>query len=86
MTHIEERSRGRIEGKGRVVIPASFRAALGLQVGDEVELRMEDNEIRISTLASRLARSRERLRKIVKPGRMLSDELISERRRAAADE
>jgi AbrB family looped-hinge helix DNA binding protein len=84
MAHPEITSRTRIEGKGRVVIPASFRSALGLKIGDEIELRIEDNEIRISTLQSRLARSRERLRKFVKPGRLLSDELIAERRRAAS--
>jgi antitoxin PrlF len=86
MAHAEQTSRTRIEGKGRVVIPAAFRSALGLKIGDEIELRIEDNEIRISTLQSRLARSRERLRKFVKPGRMLSDELIAERRRAAKNE
>ncbi len=86
MAHTELRNRVRIERKGRVVIPASFRSALGLTVGDEIELRIEDNEIRISTLQSRLAKSRQRLRKFVKPGRLLSDELIAERRRAAMNE
>ena len=80
---MEAQTRTRIEGKGRVVIPASFRTALGLKVGDEIDLRIEDNEIRISTLKSRLERSRQRLRKFVKPGRLLSDELIAERRGAA---
>jgi antitoxin PrlF len=83
---MEQQTRTRIEGKGRVVIPASFRAALGLKVGDEIDLRIEDNEIRISTLKSRLERSRQRLRKFVKPGRLLSDELIAERRGAAKRE
>jgi AbrB family looped-hinge helix DNA binding protein len=86
MAHIDLQSRARIEGKGRVVIPASFRSALGLKVGDEIDLRIEDNEIRISTLQSRLTKSRERLRKFVKPGRLLSEELIAERRRAAMNE
>jgi antitoxin PrlF len=86
MAHTELKSRVRIEGKGRVVIPASFRSALGLKIGDEIDLRIEDNEIRISTLQSRLAKSRQRLRKLVKPGRLLSDELIAERRRAAMNE
>jgi AbrB family looped-hinge helix DNA binding protein len=58
---MEQQTRSRIEGKGRVVIPASFRAALGLKVGDEIDLRIKDNEIRISTLKSRLERSRQRL-------------------------
>jgi AbrB family looped-hinge helix DNA binding protein len=86
MTHMEEQTRSRIEGKGRVVIPASFRTALGLKVGDEVDLRIEDNEIRISTLKSRLERSRQRLRTFIKPGRRLSDELIAARREAAKHE
>ena len=86
MAHIDLKSRARIEGNGRVVIPASFRSALGLKVGDEIDLRIEDNEIRISTLQSRLTKSRERLRKFVKPGRLLSAELIAERRRAAMNE
>lgn len=83
---MEQQKRSRIEEKGRVVIPASFRTTLGLKVGDEVDLRIEDNEIRISTLKSRLERSRQRLRKFVKPGRTLSDELIAERREAAKHE
>jgi AbrB family looped-hinge helix DNA binding protein len=81
-----ERKTSRIEGKGRVVIPASFRSALGLKVGDEVDLRIEDNEIRISTLQNRLERSRQRLRKFIKPGRKLAAELIAERREAATRE
>jgi AbrB family looped-hinge helix DNA binding protein len=83
---MEPQIRSRIEGKGRVVIPASFRSALGLKVGDEVYLRIEDNEIRISTLKSRLERSRQRLRKFIKPGRRLAAELIAERREAATRE
>jgi AbrB family looped-hinge helix DNA binding protein len=83
---METQTRSRIEGKGRVLIPASFRSALGLKVGDEVDLRIEDNEIRISTLKSRLERSRQRLRKFIKPGRKLAAELIAERREAAKRE
>jgi len=30
---------------GRIVIPASYRTALGIKAGDEVILRMEDNEL-----------------------------------------
>jgi antitoxin PrlF len=86
MSHSEQSIRTRLEGKGRVVIPAAFRSALNLKVGDEIDLRIEDNEIRISTLQNRLKNSQERLRKFIKPGRLLSDELIAERRRAAMNE
>ena len=80
MAHKDPTTRSRVEAKGKVLIPGSFRSALGLKAGDEIELRLEDNEIRISTLQSRLAR---RLHAFVKPGRLLSHELIAERRRAA---
>ena len=34
---------------GRIVIPADYRRALGLKVGDEVILRMADGEVHILT-------------------------------------
>ncbi len=79
-------ARVRIDPKGRVVIPASIREALGIKSGDEVELRIEDNELRVSTLKTRLARAQQRLRKFIKPGRSLARELIAERREAARHE
>jgi antitoxin PrlF len=86
MAHTELKGRTRIEGNGRIVIPAAFRSALGLKAGDEIDLRIQDNEIRISTLETRLAKSRQRLRTFVKPGRLLSNDLIAERRRTATNE
>jgi antitoxin PrlF len=86
MAHTELKGRTQIEGDGRIVIPAAFRSTLGLKVGDEIDLRIEDTEIRISTVETRLAKSRQRLRTFVKPGRLLSDGLIAERRRAATNE
>jgi AbrB family looped-hinge helix DNA binding protein len=83
---MDQQVRTRIGEKGRVVIPASFREVLDIKVGDEVELRIEDNELRLSTLKARLARAQQRLRKFVKPGRSLSKELIAERREAARHE
>ena len=51
-------TRLRVNENGRVVIPASFRKALGINAGDEVVLRIEDDELRITTLKRRLERSR----------------------------
>ena len=45
-------SHTRINENGRVVIPASFRRALGIQPGETVVLRIEDNELRITTCGS----------------------------------
>jgi len=79
-------ARMRVNENGRVVIPASFRKALGINIGDEVVLRIEDDELRITTLRRRLARAQRLVRKHVKQGDSLADELIAERREAARRE
>lgn len=78
--------RTRVDGNGRVVIPAPFRRALGVQAGDVVILRIENKELRITTLQQRLAKAQQLLRKHVAPTRSLVDELIGERRDAARRE
>lgn len=72
-----------INESGRVVIPAAFRKALGVKPGDELLLRLEENELRISTVKSRIERAQRIVRKYIKPGTSLVDELIAERRKAA---
>ena len=83
---MDTETRARVNENGRVVIPASFRKALDINAGDEVVLRIEDDELRITTLKSRLEKARRRIRRYVKPGRSLVDELIAERREAAQRE
>ena len=78
--------RQRVNENGRVVIPASFRKALGINIGDEVVLRMEDDELRITTLKRRVERAQRLVRRHVKRGTSLVDELIAERREAARNE
>ncbi len=81
-----EQARLKVNANGRVVIPASFRKALGIKAGDELFLRMEDDELRITTMKRRLERAQRLIRKYVKPGVSLVDELIAERREAAKNE
>ena len=76
----------RVNENGRMVIPAAYRKALGIKPGDEVILRMEDDELRITTMQRRIERAQKRVRKYVKPGVSLVDELIAERREAAKRE
>ena len=83
---METESLARVNQNGRVVIPASYRKALGIKAGDEVILRMEDGELRITTMKRRLERAQRRVRQYVKAGVSLADELIAERREAAKRE
>ena len=76
----------RVNENGRVVIPAAFRKAMGIRVGEKVALRMEDDELRITTMKKRLERAQRNVRKYIKAGVSLSDELIAERRREARRE
>jgi len=76
----------RVNQNGRIVIPAAFRKRLGMRVGDEVVLRVEDNELRVSTLKHNLERAQRLVRKHVKRGASLVDELIAERRESARNE
>jgi len=79
-------TRMRLNENGRLVIPASYRKALGIKAGDEVILRMEDDELRITTMKRRIERAQRLVRKYIKPGISLVDELIAERREAAKRE
>lgn len=69
----------RIDRRGRIVVPAEYRRALGLHPGDEVTLILADGEVRIVTRAEAIRRAQElvawRSRR-----RSLVDELIAERR------
>ena len=78
-----EKTTVRVNENGRVVIPASFRRALGISAGDEVVLRVEDNEIRMTTMKHRIERAKRLIRRHIKPGTSLVDGLIAERRKAA---
>ena len=76
----------RVNENGRVSLPAAFRKALNIRPGDSVLARLEGDEVRITTLKHRIERAQRHVRKFVKPGRSLADELIAERREAARHE
>lgn len=65
---------------GRIVIPAEYRQALGLRIGDEVILRLVDGEVRIFTPQQAIKHAQELVRHYVLEGRSLSDELLQERK------
>ena len=77
-------TRIQVDKNGRVLLPASFRKDLGINIGDEVVLRIEDDELRITTVKRRLENAQRLVREYVKPGASLADELIAERVRRGA--
>ena len=83
---MKQEMRQRINQNGRVVIPSAFRKALGINVGDEVLLRLENDGLRITTQQRRIERAQRRARKYLKQGQSLVNELLSERREAAKRE
>jgi AbrB family looped-hinge helix DNA binding protein len=83
---VDLQARIQVREKGRIVIPAQMREALGIKIGDSVELRIQDHELRISTRAARIRRAQERIRQVISPGVSLSEELSAERREAASHE
>ena len=82
----ELRTRVRMGEKGRIVIPAAMREAMGIADGDRLILRVVDGELRIATRESRLRRLREWARQHLPPGVSLANELSAERREAAKHE
>ena len=83
---MERETRLRVNENGRIVIPAAIRTALGIEIGDELVLRIQDDELRITTQQRRIQRAQRRARQYVKPGTSLVDELLAERRAAAKHE
>ena len=75
--------RAKLNENGRLVVPAAYRKALGLRPGDEVVIRLEDDELRISSVRSALARARRLIRQYVPDDEDLTQSLIDDRRHEA---
>ena len=69
---------------GRVVIPAAFRAALGLEEGSELVLSLHGEELRMISPAAALRRAQAKVAALFPGKSSLADELIAQRKRDAA--
>ena len=76
----------KLSENGRVVIPAHVRKDLGVESGGEILLERQKDGYRLTTRRQRIKEAQETIRRYIKPGVSLVDELIAERREAAKRE
>lgn len=71
---------------GRIVIPAAFRKAMGVEESDDVVLHLVDKELHVMSRAAAIKQVQELIAQYAPEGVSLVDELLAERRREAARE
>ncbi len=76
----------RVTQGGRIVIPAEMRKQLGIEIGENVNLELESDSLKVTTSQAALRRIQASLKKLVPEGVSLVDELIADRRREAENE
>jgi len=76
----------KLNDNGRIVIPAEIRQKMGLRPGDILMLHVEDNVLIVESQQSRIRRVQESLRRLIPSDRVLSDELVADRREEARNE
>ncbi len=71
---------------GRIVVPAAYREAIGIEEGDDVQVRLEGDEVHIISRATAVRRAQDIVARYAKDDTSWVDKLIGERRREAARE
>lgn len=71
---------------GRVLIPAKYRKAMGIKPGDPLLLTLKNHKLEIMTQKMKRNRAKQIAATFGGPDRMMSDELIAERRLEAENE
>jgi AbrB family looped-hinge helix DNA binding protein len=79
-------SRVKIDRGGRLVIPANFRKALGIQNGDEIVLHLEDDSIRLISQQEAIRKAQASVKKYTHSSGSLVENLIAERREESKNE
>lgn len=79
-------TRVRLEDKGRILLPAAYRKALGIQPHDELVLSLDGKEVRLMSRDEALRRIQDTVVAAIGPDRLLSDELSTQRAEEAERE
>jgi AbrB family looped-hinge helix DNA binding protein len=69
----------RVAKGGRITIPAEVRQRLGMEVGTDLVMAVEGDHATIMSAKAARRRARQLVRRYVKPGVSLSEELMVER-------
>jgi len=73
-------TRAKIAEEGSITIPADYLQALGLHVGDEIIIRLEDDGLHIFTPQQAIKHAQELVKRYIPQDVSLADELLKERR------
>jgi len=73
-----------LDAQGRILIPAEIRRELGLKPGDHLEIFVEGGEVHLLTIEQSIRRAQALVRQYIPAGRLISEELIADRRAEAA--
>ncbi len=76
----------RVSDGGRIVIPAEVRERLGLEVGTDLVMTVEDDYATLMNAKAARRKARQRVRRYIRPEASLSEELMAERKREAERE
>jgi antitoxin PrlF len=73
-------ARAMIGHGGRVLIPVEMRKALGIEIGDEVLMQVENQELKLFNLEHAVQEAQNLMAKYNPTKKSLSDEIIKDRR------
>lgn len=76
--------RAKLDASGRIVVPATWRERHGLQKGDTILVAEDEQGVRLQTVDQAIKAAQALFRAAVPQERLLSEELIQERRADAA--
>lgn len=76
----------RVAAGGWIVIPAEVRQELGIKEGDDILLSSVRDGYRLTTYQAAIRRAQDLFTRTKKPGEMVVDEFLRERRDEAANE
>lgn len=75
----------KLDSNGRIEIPESLRRSWGVSAGDEILISLDGGELRLFTRKDGLRVAQNIVRRYLRPGESLVDELIRDRQREAKD-